>query len=607
MIIWGGAYWDWKRARSLNLDSGAIYDPATDTWQEMSAVGAPSPREGHSAAWTGDRMIVWGGIDSGWLDTGAVYDPATDTWSPMSTAGAPTGRSLHSTVWTGDRMMVWGGRDDLFDPEEGTGWARVGGLYDPAHDAWTAVSAASAPLPRASHTAAWTGTRVVVWGGSWVEEENGVFNYIYPESGGAYDSDLNFWSPTPETNVPAGRAGHVAVWAGTAMVVWGGWDGEVYLASGGRLELPSPALADLSISKANGRTDVVAGTRVDYTIVASNAGPSPVAQAKVIDHVPASLTDVTWSCTGSLGGFCSPVGSGRIDDFVDLPVGASVTYSLSATLDVSARGELANVAVVAAPLDIVDPSIFDNSAPDIDPIVVPPDLSISDAPPVREGDVGSRELEFELELSKAFAEPVSVSYHTLDGTAEMGVDYTADSGEVTFEPGETRRTIAVETLGDHLPEPHETVLVQLTTPSRAVIVRDRGKGVIDDDDSARVDLDGDGRSDMLWRHLDGRLEGWLMNGTRVSTSGSLPFLAPRWRILAVADFDADGRSDILWRDDVSGETRIWLLDGLGVKGVGRPVGRRISPGRWSPSATWTATDGVTSGGGTASTGPMCGS
>ena len=62
-------------------------------------------------------------------------------------------------------------------------------------------------------------------------------------------------------------------------------------------------------------------------------------------------------------------------------MGASVTYSLSGTLDVSARGELANLAAVVAPLDIADTNLSDNSALDSDLIVVPPDLSIADALP----------------------------------------------------------------------------------------------------------------------------------------------------------------------------------------------------------------------------------
>ena len=39
--------------------------------------GAPSPRDGHSAIWTGNEMIVWGGYSLGddYLDTGSRFNP----------------------------------------------------------------------------------------------------------------------------------------------------------------------------------------------------------------------------------------------------------------------------------------------------------------------------------------------------------------------------------------------------------------------------------------------------------------------------------------------------------------------------------------------------
>jgi N-acetylneuraminic acid mutarotase len=37
------------------------YDPATDSWRQITTAGAHEARLGHSAVWTGDSMIVWGG------------------------------------------------------------------------------------------------------------------------------------------------------------------------------------------------------------------------------------------------------------------------------------------------------------------------------------------------------------------------------------------------------------------------------------------------------------------------------------------------------------------------------------------------------------------
>src|SRR5262245_26208911 len=55
--------------------------------------------------------------------------------------------------------------------------------------------------------------------------------------------------------------------------------------------------ADLSITKTDGAATAIPGQAVTYTIVASNAGPSPVTNAMVTDAPPAGLTGVTWTCT----------------------------------------------------------------------------------------------------------------------------------------------------------------------------------------------------------------------------------------------------------------------------------------------------------------------
>ena len=57
-------------------------------------------------------MIVWGGFPG--LDSGGRYDPAADSWTATSTTNAPDGRFYHTAVWTGNEMIIWGGA--YFDP-----------------------------------------------------------------------------------------------------------------------------------------------------------------------------------------------------------------------------------------------------------------------------------------------------------------------------------------------------------------------------------------------------------------------------------------------------------------------------------------------------------
>ena len=59
-------------------------------------------------------MILWGGWSGGsFLNTGGKYDPSNDSWTATSTTNAPTARQAHTAVWTGSEMIIWGGTGDL--------------------------------------------------------------------------------------------------------------------------------------------------------------------------------------------------------------------------------------------------------------------------------------------------------------------------------------------------------------------------------------------------------------------------------------------------------------------------------------------------------------
>ena len=54
-------------------------------------------------------MIVWGGYLFIYLNTGGRYNPSTDSWAATSITNAPAPRGRHTAVWTGSEMIVWGG------------------------------------------------------------------------------------------------------------------------------------------------------------------------------------------------------------------------------------------------------------------------------------------------------------------------------------------------------------------------------------------------------------------------------------------------------------------------------------------------------------------
>ena len=122
-------------------------------------------------------------------------------------------------------------------------------------------------------------------------------------------------------------------------------------------------VADLAITKSDGGGSVEPGGSTTYTIVVSNNGPSNVSGATVSDVLPAAITSDTFTAVGSGGatGF-SASGSGNINDTVNLPLNATITYTLQANISSSASGNLVNTATVTAPSGVTDPNLSNNTA-----------------------------------------------------------------------------------------------------------------------------------------------------------------------------------------------------------------------------------------------------
>ena len=143
------------------------------------------------------------------------------TLTPITTNGAPSGRVTHSAVWTGSEMIVWGG--------VGPNFLNTGARYNPATGLWTAMTTSGAPTARNGHAAVWTGTQMVVWGGL----DGALVN-----TGARYNPANNTWTATSTNGAPAARTGAPGVWTGTEMLVWGGIGGSVAsesaLSTGGR-------------------------------------------------------------------------------------------------------------------------------------------------------------------------------------------------------------------------------------------------------------------------------------------------------------------------------------------------------------------------------------
>jgi hypothetical protein len=78
---------------------------------------------------------------------------------------------------------------------------------------------------------------------------------------------------------------------------------------------------------------------------------------------------------------------------------------------------------------------------------------------------------------------------------------------------------------------------------------------------AENDLDGDRRSDLVWRHTAGDVAVWLMDGNVFSSAAIVASPSLDWTIAGAGDFNGDGTSDLVWRESPSGAVGIWFMTG----------------------------------------------
>lgn len=279
MIVWGGQV---HLTSSSRTNAGAIYNPETNSWTTMTTTDAPSDRFGAGGVWTGSNFIVWGGANTSTvINTGGIYNLSTNTWSPITTTNAPSASYPHS-YWTGSKMLNWGSvsytnstnTGGLYDPNAnswttmstlnappsggagasvwtgsklltwaGTNAQNIGAIYDPDVNSWTRSVTNGAPSPVTNQSlgigvatgwgnvpgtdlwspgAVWTGSRMIVFGGCYLDDTcvNTGGMYIPPT-----DAAANTWTSITSVGFPfsvAYSSNLVTVWTGSKMISWGG-------------------------------------------------------------------------------------------------------------------------------------------------------------------------------------------------------------------------------------------------------------------------------------------------------------------------------------------------------------------------------------------------
>ncbi|GAA2655855.1 hypothetical protein Adu01nite_51220 [Paractinoplanes durhamensis] len=161
-----------------------------------------------SGVWTGSELLVWGGFAGNqahekFFADGAAYRPGTRSWRKLP--AAPLGaRSEAQAVWTGTEMIVWGGSDarhSQFGVVDGA-------AYNPRTDKWRRIAAAPG-RGRTGGQALMAGGKMVVFGG------NGVLGADMSKTTLVYDPRADAWTtfPTPGRVFAAAPSGDTLVLA----------------------------------------------------------------------------------------------------------------------------------------------------------------------------------------------------------------------------------------------------------------------------------------------------------------------------------------------------------------------------------------------------------
>jgi hypothetical protein len=238
------------------------------------------------------------------------------------------------------------------------------------------------------------------------------------------------------------------------------------VASGFPLLAAAPAFAarskSLSIADAN-VIEAAGGTTIAFTVkwTGVKGGPAPSVGYATSNGTATAASDYTAkSGTATLanaGCRCATISVSVLDDAV-----SEDTETFAVTLSDATNATIADGSAIG--------TIYDNEGPAA--------LVVTDA----SADENAGPLTFSVKLTNASGTSISVAYASADGSATAGSDYTATSNTLTFNGGQTSKTVTVALTNDALSEDDETLSLNLSSPSGASIIDAQGTGTIGNDD-----------------------------------------------------------------------------------------------------------------------------
>ena len=213
IAFWGKELKSGSSSTSLG-NNGGIYNPTTNSWTAISTLAAPSGRDNFEFAWTGTKLIVFGGYTNNGnnsptlVNTGGSYTPLTNTWTALPTLSAPSPRFYAASAWATSNWIIWGGATNTsFSTSVNTG-----AIYNPLLNTWSPLTTLGAPSPRSIVRGGWTGSKFIVWSGY----DGDVVN-----TGGIYNYAAATWSAMATLNAPSERYSTHAFWTGSKFLIWG--------------------------------------------------------------------------------------------------------------------------------------------------------------------------------------------------------------------------------------------------------------------------------------------------------------------------------------------------------------------------------------------------
>jgi uncharacterized repeat protein (TIGR01451 family) len=157
----------------------------------------------------------------------------------------------------------------------------------------------------------------------------------------------------------------------TATATYAGATSKLSLTATDSVNIAGSASADLAVTKTNSQNSYIPGNTTTYTIVVTNNGPGPVIGASVLDVIPNEVSSATWSAVYGAGSSGPASGAGDINAAINLANGGTATFTVTAQTRPEAFGDLSNTVVVNPPAGVSDPDLSNNTATDIDSVLIP--------------------------------------------------------------------------------------------------------------------------------------------------------------------------------------------------------------------------------------------